>query len=193
MSMTWPTYDCGYQDTEGYIDPDVYRTAGELWTQAKELAASELNDEADGISLMLKAAAYVTKRRESGSEPIENLKSYLFKVYQRLLWKYRERLRLTSPLDDELIEPFVATFEGAVNDPSKSVERRILLQEICSRMDDWTLEVFQLLSVGHTFEEIALHLGTQSNQVRSKFSKRIMRLARIVETARQPRKISPAD
>lgn len=184
MSTSWPTIDYGYSDPEGYIDLDVYNAAGDLWNMAGGLAVITLKDEAAGIHLMLKAAASVTKRRARGKESIENLKSYLYTAYKNLLWKELKRLRSTEPQDDERVDAFVAMFVGGTapaDDFAKSIERRILVDQIVSLMDDWTREVYDFLVLGHNFKDIARHQGKRSNFIRSKYSKRIRRLVLIME------------
>ena len=49
-------------------------------------------------------------------------------------------------------------------------------------MDDWTREVFDYLRLGYKYEELVPHCGSAANVIRSKFSKKIARLAREIQT-----------
>ena len=194
MSMSWPIVNCGYEDPEGYIDPDVYNAARDLWPNAGRLAETALGDETAGWQLMMKAAASVTKRRVRKGASIENLKAYLFRVYEKLVWKEWKRLHSVEQYEDERLVAFIATFAAAEDDSAESVERRILFDQLTRLMDDWTREVFDYLVFGHSFEEIALHHGMKANVVRSQYHKRIRRLALIVEkSAAAARDVSPSD
>jgi DNA-directed RNA polymerase specialized sigma24 family protein len=180
MSTLWPTIDDGYIDPEGYIDPAVYKAAGDLWYMAGGYAMVMLNDEAAGRQIMLKAAASVTAIRASENKPIRNLKYYLYKAYKRLVWQERKRLK---PRDDEWLDTFVAMYGGDTSpedDPAKLIEKGILVERAISLMDDWTREVYKYLVLGHSFEDIARAKGKESNIIRSKYHKKLKQIGRIM-------------
>ena len=84
----WPQLESGYMDAEGWVDLEVYRTAGALWPFAEHLARVNLRDSVAGQKLLLKAVVDVSRVREEkriAGELIKNLKGYLFVTYKRLL------------------------------------------------------------------------------------------------------------
>lgn len=173
MRSNWPAVEDGYNDEFGWIDPDIHKTAGELWDRGGEsFALSTLRDEMAGQRLMLKAAALVTRRR--GTAEIENLPAYLYQTYKHLILAELEKenghRRSESNISNENL---FALLEGS---PGEDVEHRILIQQLMRRMDEWTREIFQLLVLGYSFETIAQLKNKKSNVLRSKFNKQLKRL-----------------
>jgi hypothetical protein len=174
MRSNWPAIEDGYNDEFGWIDPDIHKTAGELWDRGGEgFAISTLRDEMAGQRLMLKAAALVTRRRVAAAE-IENIPAYLYQTYKHLILAELEKenghRRSESNISNEKLSTLV---EGS---PGEDVERRILIQQLMSRMDEWTREIFELLIVGYSFEMIGQLKNKKSNVLRSKFNKQLKRL-----------------
>jgi DNA-directed RNA polymerase specialized sigma24 family protein len=56
------------------------------------------------------------------------------------------------------------------------IDRKILIEQLCNRMDPWTREVYQWRVLGYTFESIGGFLNMGANHVRSEFSKRMAKL-----------------
>lgn len=173
----WPPLESAYTDELGPIDPEVYQAAGAIWTRwGGRFALRTLKDEPAGLQLMLKAVANVSRRAAQGAPLITNLNSYLSLTYKRLVLAkleedsgHRQRERAVAdelPLTDSIVA---------------DVERKILVQQIIRRMDRWMREVFELLTLGYTFEEIGQSLGMASNVVRSKYQKNLMRLKKQLE------------
>ena len=180
MSIVWPAIDHGYQDPEGYIDLDVYNTAGRVLSKAEKLVMVMLKDHADGVDLMLKAAAKVTEIRSRRQEPIRDIGNYLYYTFKNLLCEEWRKQKPSQQLDGEVVDTFVAMFTGdslLEDDLAQTVEKRLLVEQIISQMDSWTCEIYELLGLGYTFEEIARGKGVPSNRIRSKFHKRMKRLA----------------
>jgi DNA-directed RNA polymerase specialized sigma24 family protein len=170
--LSWPDLDEGYTDEFGVIAPEVYQAAGELWPQARQQALNTLGDEQIGHTLLLKAAAQVTQQWREHPAEIANLKAYLFQTFKRLLWaackRELRRHAQSGPLQEEL--------PATLSDTAEQIDNYLTIQQVMQKMDTWTREVFELLKLGHTYEEIAAMRGTRAVLVRVKFHKRIKTL-----------------
>jgi DNA-directed RNA polymerase specialized sigma24 family protein len=172
--LSWPTLDEGYTDELGVIAPEVYQVAGELWPQARQKALSMLGDEQAGHTLLLKAAAQVTQRWRERPAEVANLRAYLSQAFKHLVWaeckKELRRHAQSGPVKEGLpANPFAT---------AKQIDNYLAIQQAKQKMDAWTREVFELLQLGHSYEEIATMLGTRAVLVRVKFHKCIKRLCR---------------
>lgn len=171
-----PPIEAAYVDEHGLVDPDVYHLAQQLWPQARRLAAELLNDDHFGMELMLKAVARVSAVKGAGVE-IVNPKYYLLRAYKNLLLaeleKEKGRDRLLAANSD-------ATVQDLYIDEER-INRRILISEIKAQMDDWTLHVFEYLALGYSFEELVPTFGSASNVIRSKYHKKMNRLASLFQ------------
>lgn len=171
----WPPIEDGYEDEFGRVDPDVYEAAGELWRRRGEsFAVSTLRDESAGQRLMLKAAALVTRRRAAPGAEVENLRAYLYQTYKHLVLAELEKESGHRRRESEAFGDGAAPTPEA--DPPVDIERHILVQQLMRRMDGWTREVFELLTLGYSFEMIARLKNKKSNVIRSKFNKQLKRL-----------------
>jgi hypothetical protein len=169
----WPPQQTTYIDEFGRIEPRVYETAGVLWrVRAERFALSTLADAPTGLSLMLKAAAVVSRKYVEPGNLIANLSAYLYQTYKRLVLaelekenghRQRERERHTE------IESLSVSL-------AEDVDRKILLQQIIKQMDDWMRGVFELSMLGHTFEEIGKFRNQNAHALRTKFNKKLKRL-----------------
>ena len=171
----WPPLATAYTDEFGHISPDVYAAAGALWKiSAERLALSTLADAPTGLRLMLKAAAIVSRKHAEPGNVIANLSAYLYQTYKHLILaelekenghrqRERERLSEIESLSVSLLE---------------NVERKILVQQVIKHMDDWMREVFELLTLGHSFEEIWRLREEDAHVLRTKFSKQLKRLTK---------------
>jgi hypothetical protein len=175
MNSNWPSITDGYNDEFGWVDPDIYGTAGELWNEwGKSFALSTIHDEMAGQRLMLKAASLVTRRRAAPDAKIENVLAYLHRTYQHLVLAELEKESGHRRSESDTFNDNLLTLtKGSVPD---DLERRILIQQLMRRMDEWTRETFQLLVLGYSFEMIAQLTNKKSNVLRSKFSKQVKQL-----------------
>lgn len=172
----WPTLEETYTDEFGPVDPDVYDCARVLWPRAEAFALGTLRDGPAGLRLLLKAAALVTRVRAGQPARVENLPAYLLRTFKRLVL---ERLEVESGhrrLEAESPPP--APPEGG----SDSADEKILVQQILRRMEPQTREVFELLLLGYTFEEIAERRGRSANVLRATYSRQVRRLVRRVNS-----------
>jgi hypothetical protein len=175
MKRHWPSIADGYNDEFGWIDPDIHQMAGEVWNErGYSFAVSTIRDEMAGQRLMFKAAALVTRRRATPDARIENVSGYLFQTYRRLVLAEMEKESGHRRSESDAVNDNLSAFmEGSL---TEDVERRILIQQLMSRMDEWTREIFQLLTLGYSFETIGQSKNTQSNVLRSRFHKQVKRL-----------------
>lgn len=168
----WPHLDEPYLDEFGHIDPDIYKVAGELWPAAENFSRLTLHDAPAGLRLMLKSASLVTRARSSERTNIQNLSSYLYRTFKRLILEELEKENRHRRLAAEAASALSPREEAG----TVTVDRKILIQQLIGRMDASTRQVFELLILGHTFDEIGLFIGKDGHAVRTKYSKQIRKL-----------------
>ncbi|HKV33749.1 MAG TPA: hypothetical protein VJP89_05500 [Pyrinomonadaceae bacterium] len=172
--LKWPPLTTAYQDVFGEIDLDVYNVAGEIWQQGRAFARAKGIDDAIAHTAMIRAVAKVSHRLQA---PAPNLKTrgarkaYLFTAFRRCLSETQTKESLTKSTQDDV--------EALADDDSlaSQIERKILLEEIVRHMDPQTRYIYERLTLGYSFEEIAGAMGTRANRLRSAFSKRIKKIA----------------
>jgi DNA-directed RNA polymerase specialized sigma24 family protein len=134
------------------------------------MADEMIGDRHLGVDLMLKAVASVSAARRK--EGIVNLRSYLFRAYRNTLLTERSKRNGRRKIIDTIApEPVTQISEDA------ALERRILIDQCREQMEPWMREVFDLLAIGFTFEELVPRYGRAANVIRSKFSKKLKQLA----------------
>lgn len=170
----WGAVEDRYADEFGLIAPDVYAASCRLWPQARKRAQRMLNDNdtARAQTLLLKAAAQVTRAREGRCDQILELDAYLFQAFKRVL------LSEASKDDNRRRFEQHAQLQAELRGQAENVERRILLNEIIGLMDEWTRNVFEWLSLNYSFEEIGQHLGADPKVVRNRFHRQLARISR---------------
>lgn len=168
----WDTLESAYIDEFGRVAPDVYAAAGRLWPPAQAYATRTLadTDPARARTLLVKAAAQVTRARDEKSYEVRDLDGYLFQTFKRIVLAELEKddNRRRFEVQADLQTEWQAQANG--------VERRILLHEIIAAMDDWTRAVFEWLTLDYTFDDIARQLNEKPKAVSNKFHRRIERL-----------------
>ena len=170
-----PSIESGFVDEFGEMDPSVYAAAQEIWPKAERWAEQILFDVHLGTQLMMKAVARVTAAKLAGTE-ITNLRFYLLRSFKNLILAELEKENGRSKLINERLAPDASRRHGSEDE----LNRKILINELRLEMDDWMREVFDLLVLGYTFEELVPRYGSASNVIRSKFSKKLIRLNRKV-------------
>lgn len=173
----WGTLESAYTDEFGAVAPDVYAAAGRISHQCQDYATRVLldGDPARTRTLLLKAAALVTRARDERSRPINELDGYLLQTFRHLILaelekdNNRYRYETESQLDAEW------------HAQADNVERRILLNELVEGMDEWTRNIFELLTLDYTFDDIARQLGMNSRVLRTKYNRRLDRLMRQIK------------
>jgi DNA-directed RNA polymerase specialized sigma24 family protein len=167
-----PEVATAYLDEWGAVAPEVYKAAVSLSVRAEGYARAILGAEDTGRTLMAKAAARVTSALEDRHERITNLEAYLYQTYKRLvlaeLEKERERERILVERADEV-------YQNGHN-ASAELDQYILIEQLRMRMNQRTRLVFDLLALGHTFEEIGSMLGKSGRAIRNNYYEQIARL-----------------
>jgi len=166
--ISWPALDASYIDELGRIDKDVYHAGGEIWPWAARFASLTLGDETAGQLTLLKVCAKITEKRANGSIRVENLNPYIKRSFKR---EMLARLKANRLADGNSALDRVTVSEV-------DLDRKILIEQIMSRMSAEMRRLTELLILGHSFEEIARKDGTQSNLLRSKYSKQLMKIKR---------------
>ncbi len=176
-ALEWGTLKVEYTDEFGPVAPDLYAAAGSIWRPAQEYAARVLqnSDQARTRTLLLKAAAQVTRVRDEKLQQINEPEGYLFQTFKRIilaeLEKDNNRLRFETE----------AHLEAEWHAQATNVERRILLSELVAAMDEWTRNVFEWLTLDYSFEEIGRHLGVNAKVVRNRYNRHLAMLLKQID------------
>jgi hypothetical protein len=174
----WPPLEAAYTDEFGHVELEVYNAAGTLWNAYGErYALSKLSDAPTGLQLMLKATASVSRKYLDPDVHIESLPNYLFQSYKRLVLAELEKRNEHRKHDAERHAETVSLPDATAAD----IDRKILVQQITCRMDAWTREIFELLILRYSFEEIGTMRGENGHHIRSKFNKKLKRLKKQLE------------
>ncbi len=170
LGTIWPPLADSYPDEFGPIQPGVYQVAGELWPQAEKLVLATLGDGPEGLRLMLKAVAIVSRRQTEQPEQIQHLKAYLWYVFKNLVLTGLKKEHDHRQLEQE------QALDVPPDDPVAALDRQILLQQICCLMDTWTREVFELLALGYQYEDLVPNYGKSASIIRAQYSKQLKKL-----------------
>lgn len=166
--IPWPSLDAAYIDEFGRIDHDIHCAGGEIWPWAAKFARATLADEAAGHVALLKVCAKISAKRAAGKIQIETLNPYLKTAFKREILARLKANRLQT------IDPRAEPEDDSEEDP----DHKILIEQILTRMDQPNRRITQLLILGFSFEEIARNDGTQSNRLRSSYSKQLTKIRR---------------
>jgi DNA-directed RNA polymerase specialized sigma24 family protein len=175
--IPWPSLDAAYVDEFGSIEADVYGAAGDLWPLAELYSINALQDAQIGQRLLLKAAAIVSRVSRESPEKIVNLKAYLYQTFKRMMLAQLEHENGHRRLE----ATHLSEGAGVSDSLSIDIDQKILIQQIMRRMDEGMREIFKLLILGHTFEEIGSKLNQNPHRLRTKFSKQLMKLKKRIE------------
>jgi len=167
----WPeltNFEEAYADEFGLIRGEVYQAARELWPRASHFSFDQLGDSATGQRLLFKAAAQVSRHIANHPESVLNLKAYLWRSFERLVFEERRKAQRQHSADDEL--------NGLPNLHPAKVDDRILWDELLQQMDSQTRLLFRLRAFGYSYEEISPMLGKSANLLRSQLDKAIKKI-----------------
>ena len=173
-ALEWGNLEVIYEDEFGPIAPDVYGAAGRIWPPAQKYASRVLNcdDQARIRTLLMKAAARVTQARDEKLHQVNELDSYLYQTFRRVILAELEKDNNRRRFEAE------AHLSAEWQAQATNVERRILLNQVVGAMDDWTRSVFEWLTLDYSFKEIARHLGMNPKVLRNKYDRHINTLVR---------------
>jgi DNA-directed RNA polymerase specialized sigma24 family protein len=172
---SWPPLgDDGYSDEYGRIEPEIYEAARGIWPEAETFASATLRDGAAGRTLLMKAAANVSRAHTSRPHEITNLRAYLFKAFKYLVLAELRKRRLHEDLNAQAYLEAASSAEAS----AEELHRKILIEQLMLTMDPWTREVFELRVLGYDFDEIGRERRMLAASVRNRFNKSIESLAR---------------
>lgn len=172
---SWPPLgDDGYSDEYGRIEPEIYNAATAVWPEAETFAVATLRDGAAGRTLLMKAAANVSRLHNSRPHDITNLRAYLFKSFKYLVLAELKKRRLHEDLNTRAHLEAVSSAEAS----AEELHRKILVEQLMLAMDPWTREVFELRVLGYDFDEIGRGRRMLGASVRNRFNKSIKELIR---------------
>jgi DNA-directed RNA polymerase specialized sigma24 family protein len=172
----WPALSSHYHDQYGPIDLNVYEAAKEIWPAAEAFGEFTLRDQAAAFDLMLNATAKVTARIAAGGQEIENIKPYLFQTYKHLVASEKaKRLRRAQPLTD--------SDESLAVDIVADLERKIMLRELFTHMNENERALSLYLMFGYTYEEIGAAIGESAEALRKRFSRLRQKIVTILTPA----------
>jgi DNA-directed RNA polymerase specialized sigma24 family protein len=168
----WPEFAGSYLDAFGHIDADIFQTAGSLWPYAARFGRSLGFDETTAQTALIKACANVSAARLRGTE-VGSLGAYLIISYKRELWgklPIRDRYVVLDP-----------EHENSTESSGLALDQKILIEELLSKMRTEPRSIYEMLILGHTYEDIAKRLGRQSNVLRSLIFKELERIRKAIE------------
>jgi len=177
MIMTnQPEIATAYMDEWGVVAPEVHQAAMALREQAETYARATLHNEDAGYTLLVKAAAIVTRTLKDHPGHITNLSGYLFQTYKRQVLAELEKEKSHERILAEHASEIAPGGHDGSTEPSTKWDQSILIQELRERMNQRTRLVFDLQTMGHTFEEIGLMLGKSTRAVRNNYYDQVARL-----------------
>ncbi|HEU0184558.1 MAG TPA: hypothetical protein VFS27_04540 [Blastocatellia bacterium] len=167
-----PEIASAYQDEWGAIAPEVHQAVVSLREQAEGYARATLGAEDAGRTLMAKAAATVTRALEDRQEQISNLQAYLFQTYKRLVQAELEKERTR----EKILAERAGEISQNGHNVSDELDQYILIKQLRMRMNPRTRQVFDLLALGHTYDEIGSMMGKSGRAIRNNYYEQIARL-----------------
>lgn len=166
-----------YEDEFGKINIDVLREAELIWSYCRRLSLKILGDENEGQTLLMKAAANVSKKYEFTGTEIKHLRSYLLASFSNLLFAELKKNERHRELEEKYFGTLNSFLEGDARSEEDQICRRILIEEIVSKMDKWTRDVFEYMQLGHKYKDLIPEYGPTENYIRMKFSRNLKKLA----------------
>lgn len=171
-----------YVDEWGVVAPEVHQAAMALREQAESYARATLHNEDAGYTLLVKAAAIVTRALKDNPGHITNLSAYLFQTYKRQVLAELEKEKSHERILAEHAGEISPDGHADPAEPSAKLDQHILIQELRKLMNPRTRQVFDLLILGHTFEEIGLMLGKSSRAVRNNYYDQVAQLKKALRS-----------
>jgi len=164
-------------DRRGYtIGHPVLVAAEEIGRRAMEHAEQLLFDPAIAATLLEEAAASVSRallsKRHSHQAGVRDLLSYLFRAFIRRINRAKKRQLIQETA-------ILAHFAECPNstDPN-DLDLKILVDELLTRCDPVTREMFYRRIQGFSWKEIASSYGISEHAAESRFGQAIHKLAK---------------
>ncbi len=151
------------------INPSVLDAAEEVGRRAIEHAERELIDPAVAATLLEEAAATVSRaleaKRHCTHNSVRDLPSYLFLAFIRRVNRTKKRQLL---LEDALRVRSAVSRDST--DPEAALESKILVDELMTRCDPVTRDMFYRRIQGFSWKEIGLSYGISGHAAESRFN-----------------------
>ena len=133
-------------------------------------------DPAVAASLLEEAAARVSRaidrKRDGNEQPVRDLRAYLFRAFLRLVNRTVKRQLLVA----DAIRMSSVTSDNSI-DPLAQLDRKILVDELLTKGDPVTRDMFYRRTQKCSWDEIGLSYGISGHAAESRFSQAIRRLA----------------
>ena len=153
------------------IDPVVLDAAAQIGPRAMSYAEKLLIDPALAADLLEECAAAVSrvlqKPRPLTDHPIRDVQAYLFRAFIRRVNKNKRRM----PVPGNPGNPFDAEFQAA-----QHFEAKILIDELLTRCDPITRDMFYRRIQGFSWKEIAKVYSISAHAAESRFSQALRRV-----------------
>lgn len=176
--IVWPDLDSSYVDEFGFINRTVYEIARNVWPAVVPSILRTLRDLHVGQTVMMKAAALVSRKLGEDAQKITSVHGYLYRTFIHLLSEEAQK----EGKHAELNRTMLTTSDVSSRQSEEAAYEIVLIHQILERTDPETRKVFELRLLGYTFEEIAAQQGMRSNHLRSEWSKTIRRIAAAIES-----------
>lgn len=150
------------------IDPAVLAAAETIFPQALDYSLSVLGDSAVVADVLEEVAARTsrllkTKDPPDEPEPIHDVTAYLFRAFVRDVNRLRSKqLALVSAEE--------ASKAPRWSDPSRQFDIKIMTDELLSRCDSVTQDLFALRIQGFSWQEIGGIYGISAHAAEKRFS-----------------------
>lgn len=165
--------DVEYEDEFGKVHPHILKIAGSVWEKSGNFFSGIIQDQHECFRILMKAAILVSQKYTTGTDTIENPKSYLYTTFRHLVLAEARRQKRHSELE---IEETKKQFEIFSISESEKVCQKILISELRRRMDSWTRDVFDMQILGYQYKNLVPKYGLSENVIRSKYSKNLLKL-----------------
>ena len=153
----------------------VLDAAEEIGRRAIEHAEKLLIDPAIAAGLLEEAAATVSRalasKKHCTQADVQDLPSYLFRAFIRRVDRIKKK-QLT--LVDDMTVPTVGSRNST--DPQADLEMKILVDELLTRCDPVTRDMFYRRSQGFSWKEIGRSYGISKDSAKVRFSQGLRRI-----------------
>jgi hypothetical protein len=157
------------------IAPKVMAVANEISGKALHFGENAVGDPALVLSLFEDSAAAVSRvlaQNQNGNHKIRDLHAYLFRAFLRRVNRVRKREVL-------LMEQLPAKApESSGSNSARKLELEILVNEVLTRSDAVTRDMFYRRAEGYSWKEVGRAYGISAHVAESRFSQALRKLRR---------------
>jgi hypothetical protein len=157
------------------VSPSVLDAAEKVGRRAIEHAEREFIDPAVAATLLEETAATVSRaleaKRHCTQNAVRDLPSYLFLAFIRRVNRTKKRQLL---LDDAVRMRSAGSCDST--DPQAALELKILVDELLTRCDPVTRDMFYRRIQGFSWKEIGLSYGISGHAADSRFNQAVRKI-----------------